>query len=185
MALNKRGIRVLGVAESFERDRPKSVLAGIVMRGDLQIDGIALGEITVGGTDSTNGIINLFRKLGRKDINALFLNGCVISWFNIVRLDELFDVVKIPVLCVTYEESKGLEDHIKRHFDDWKERVEAYKRLGERIPIELHTGYTIFVRFLGITERDAEYLLNRFTTHGKVPEPLRTARILARSVLRR
>ncbi|MCK5303587.1 MAG: hypothetical protein KAJ96_10630, partial [Candidatus Thorarchaeota archaeon] len=35
----KRGTRVLGVAESFKKSDKKGVVAGIVMRGDIRIDG--------------------------------------------------------------------------------------------------------------------------------------------------
>ncbi len=39
---SKKGIRVLAIAESFERHDKKSILAGIVMRRDLVVDGIAV-----------------------------------------------------------------------------------------------------------------------------------------------
>ena len=35
----KKGVRVLGVAESFEKKQSHSILAGVVMRGDFRIDG--------------------------------------------------------------------------------------------------------------------------------------------------
>ncbi|MDY6965949.1 MAG: DUF99 family protein [Halobacteriota archaeon] len=179
----KKGIRVLGIAESFKRELPNSVLSGVVMRGDFHIDGISLTPVTVGGMDATDGVLKLFRNLKRDDVNALFLNGCVISWFNIVDLKALFDELNLPILCVTYEESEGLEEDIKKHFEDPEGRLEIYKRLGERIPIKLQTGYDIFLRFYGLTEDEAGVLLNRFTTHGKIPEPLRTAKLFARTVL--
>jgi hypothetical protein len=40
--LNKPGLRVLGIAESFVRSLPTSVLAGAVMRADLRVDGLAI-----------------------------------------------------------------------------------------------------------------------------------------------
>ena len=70
----KKGIRVLGVAESFVRDFPSSVLAGVVMRGDFYIDGISLSSATVGGMDATRGVIELFKGLARDDLNVIFIN---------------------------------------------------------------------------------------------------------------
>jgi endonuclease V-like protein UPF0215 family len=46
--VNKKGIRVLGIAESFKRGEEKSVLAGVVMRSDNIIDGVAFDRIAVG-----------------------------------------------------------------------------------------------------------------------------------------
>ncbi|WP_456487674.1 endonuclease dU [Candidatus Alkanophaga liquidiphilum] len=182
--LSKRGIRVLGVAESFVRRRNVSVLAGVVMRPDSQIDGVAVTKITVGGMDATAGVLQIFESLQRNDLNAIMLNGCIISWFNIIDINKVHDALGIPVLCVTYEPSEGLEEHFKAHFDDWEQRVAIYKSLGERTPVRLRNGHSVFVRALGMTIREARTLLNKFTTHGKVPEPLRVARIFARAVLR-
>jgi len=184
--VNKKGIRVLGIAESFRRDYEKSVLAGIVMRSDFIIDGVGLTRITVGGMDATEGVLRLCESLQRDDINVMMLNGCVISWFNIIDILEVYTRLRIPLICVTYEESEGLEEHIAQHFevDERDSRIEAYKRLGDRAPVELQDQFEVLIRFLGMEKADAGALLKKFTTHGKVPEPLRVAKIVARAVLR-
>lgn len=51
--LEKKGIRILGVAESFVESDSRSVLAGVVMRRDLVIDGLMFGQTTIKGNDST------------------------------------------------------------------------------------------------------------------------------------
>ncbi len=184
--INKKGIRVLGIAESFRRDQEKSVLAGIVMRSDFIIDGVGFTHLTVGGMDATEAIVRLFDSLQRDDINVMMLNGCVISWFNIVNIQEVYDRLQIPLICVTYEESEGLEEHIAKHFEaDGRElRIEAYKRLGDRVSVKVHDDFEVLIRFLGIESAEAGSLLNKFTVQGKVPEPLRVARIVARALIR-
>ena len=179
----KKGLRALGIAESFKRDNPKSILSGVVMRGDFQIDGISFTAITVGGMDATEGVLRIFNNLKRKDLNVVLLNGCVISWFNIIDVKCVFEELSIPILCVTYEESEGLEKDIKKYFSDWELRLGVYNQLGRRSKIKLNTGYDVFVRFYGIEPDEVKVLLNKFTTHGKICEPLRTAKILSRAVL--
>lgn len=180
---DKKGIRALGVAESFRKgESGRSLLAGVVMRGDLQIDGFALTTITVSGLDGTDGVLGIFGELDRTDINVILLNGCVISRFNLIDIFQIVDETGIPVICVTYEESEGLEKYFAE-FDDYRERMEIYERLGERTPVKLHTGHRVLVRCAGIEEeRDIGALLDRFTFQGAVPEPLKVARLLARSV---
>ncbi len=184
--VNKKGIRVLGIAESFRRDQEKSVLAGIVMRSDFIIDGASFTQITVGGMDATEGILRLCESLQRDDINLMMLNGCVISWFNIIDILEVYKRLRIPLICVTYEESDGLEEHIALHFeaDERDSRIEAYKLLGDRVPVELQDHFEVLIRFLGMEKADAGAILKKFTTQGKVPEPLRVAKIVARALLR-
>lgn len=179
----KRAIRCLGIAESFnKRVGDKSILAGIVMRSDLVIDGISLTHITVGGMDATNGVIKVYRQLDRSDINLLMLNGCIIAWYNIVDLNHVHNELKIPLICVTYKESEGIEG-ILRRFDDADKRIEIYRKNGERVPIKLKTGHKVYVRYYGLKEKDVKVVLNRFTLSGSIPEPLRVAKLVARSVL--
>lgn len=183
---DKKGLRALGIAESFQKGvSERSVLAGVVMRGDLQIDGFELSTIAVGGLDATEGVLRLYRDLERRDINLLLFNGCVISWYNIIDLDAVFDDLGIPLICVTYEESEGLEKYF-REFEDSEERLKIYGRLGKRTPIKLHTGHEILVRSLGIEdEGEVKRVLDRFTLQGAVPEPLKVARLLARAAMKK
>lgn len=180
--VDKKGIRALGIAESFQKGASdKAVLAGVVMRGDMQIDGFEISEITLGGLDATDGVLEIFRGLGRRDINVILLNGCVISLFNIIDMEKVYAELALPIVCVTYEESEGLEKYFKE-FDDSEARLEIYRRLGERTPVKLHTGHRVLVRYIGIEMREVQLLLDKFTLQGAIPEPLRVARILARSI---
>ncbi|MDD3111717.1 MAG: DUF99 family protein, partial [Methanofollis liminatans] len=83
MHVAKKGLRVLGIAESF-RGRDRSVLAGVVMRRDRVIDGVEIGEVTVGGMDATAAVIALFFDFEREDVNLIMLSGCIIAWYNII-----------------------------------------------------------------------------------------------------
>ncbi len=182
---HKKGTRALGIAESFQKDKSAlSQLAGVVMRGDLLIDGFELETITVGGMDATEGVIRLYEGLERRDINLLLLNGCIISWYNIIDLRALYEALSIPIVCVTYEESEGLEKYF-REFEDGEKRIDIYKRLGKRTPIELHTGHEVLVRHYGMEDdKEAKRALDMFTLQGAVAEPLKVARLLARAVMK-
>ncbi len=179
MHLPKKGLRAMGIAESYA-GRTHSTLAGVVMRKDLRIDGFAFGSVTVGGMDATDAVIGMVQELDRKDINVLLLSGCVIAWFNVIDPARIEGSTGIPVICVTYEESDGLSGDIRHHFPDDKTRLLAYENLGERTPALLHTGQKIFLRSWGISEADAARFCDAFTLEGKFPEPLRVARLCAR-----
>jgi len=177
----KKAIRALGVAESFRPTAKRSTLAGVVMRTDLVVDGFVFGSTTVGGEDATSSILKMYRKLKRGDVNLIMLSGCIISRYNIIDVDELSRRSGLPVVCLTYNESKGIEDAIRRHFKDPEERVERYKKLGGRTAVLLHTRYKAFVRNAGISDQDSKSVLDSFTLQGGVPEPVRLAKLLARS----
>jgi endonuclease V-like protein UPF0215 family len=179
--LNKSGLRVLGIAESFVRSRPLSTVAGVVMRADLRVDGLSYAHATVGGDDATLSVLGLYQQLDRADVNALLLSGAALSWFNIVDLKRVFVETEKPLICLTYEDSSGLEEHIRQHFPSPDEKLRLYRSLGERQSVRLRTGHVVFVRVWGATLEDARILLNKFTRDGRVPEPVRLARLAARA----
>jgi endonuclease V-like protein UPF0215 family len=180
--LNKSGIRVLGISESFKRADRFSWLAGVVMRGDLRIDGVACCRITVGGDDSTDGVIDIYRTLDRSDINAILLNGNVISWFNIMNVALLSQELNKPIVSLTYDESNGLEPFLNQYFPNDPKKIDQYRALGPRSQVKLQTGYEVYLRANGISTEHALALLNKFTKDGRVPEPVRAARLSARAI---
>ncbi len=154
------------------------------MRADLRVDGLALARATVGGDDATAAVLRIYTQLDRADVNALVLSGAAVSWFNIIDLQEVFDIVQKPVICLTYQESPGLEKYIREYFQEPEEKLCSYARLGRREPVRLKTGYEVFVRVLGVTSSEARLLLNKFTLNGRIPEPVRLARLAARAALK-
>ena len=181
--LEKKAIRAFGIAECFRKATSnRSILAGVVMRSDLIVDGCIYGHATLEGNDATKNILRMYKSLNRNDINVIMIAGSVISLYNIIDSDAIFEETAVPVLNVTFEESEGLESHIRRRFPkNWKAKLKAYKKIGERKPVKLHTSYRVFVRATGMTYKEAERTLDKFTLQGAVPEPLRVAKLLARA----
>jgi endonuclease V-like protein UPF0215 family len=179
----KKGVRVFGVAESFTKDSKRSTLCGVVLRRDMLLDGVVLGRALVGGEDATSQIISMFMKLDRKDINCIMINGLIISLYNVVDGQKILEKAGIPVIGVTYKESQGIEDRFFAYFtqSEAEERVKAYRNLGSRDLITLKTGMTIYVRTWGISPAKTLHILNSFVIQGKIPEPLRIARLISRA----
>ena len=181
----KTGIRVLGIAESFNRDDTKSIVVGVVMRGDFRIDGFGICRPTVGGNDSTASLISLYKRLERPDIRSWMLGGSIISWFNIVDILALHEATEIPVVSVSYNPSEGIKKYLKEYFPkDWKERMNLMDTIGPREEVILRTGHSVFLTFTGISKTRAKQLVDQFTLDGKIPEPVRVARIQAAGIHR-
>jgi endonuclease V-like protein UPF0215 family len=176
---NKKGIRILAIAESFQKYDRKSILAGIVMRRDLVVDGIIYADTIVGGNDGTNKVLTMIDSLARTDINCVLLGGLIISLFNILNGKHINEITKIPVIAISYRRSPGLQGSI--HGIDKKEKITNYLKLEERKPLTLWTGKTIFIRHWGLEFADASNLLNALVIQGSKPEPLRLAALAARA----
>src|SRR5918912_4515527 len=178
----KKGIRVFGVAESFRAPSIKSTIAGVVMRRDLIIDGIILSNTTLKGNDSTENILQMFKSLRRSDINCIMLDGLIISMYNIIDGKLIQIETGLPVIAITFEDSAGLETNIRHHFPDNAEsKLVQYAKLGKRDRVLLKTGKFLFIRYWGLTLKHAVTILNSFTFQGSLPEPIRIAKLVARS----
>jgi endonuclease V-like protein UPF0215 family len=175
-------VRVFAVAESFRRIAKSSILAGVVMRRDLIVDGMAFGRATVGGDDATDAIVSMYASLQRNDVNCILLNGLVISMYNIINGQKVSDKTQLPVIAITFEDSGGLEAAIKHHFPyEWGEKIAQYQNLGQRERVMLKTGKALYIRYWGVTRKSALAMLDAFTLQGALPEPIKLAKIAARS----
>ena len=118
---NKKGLRVLAIAESFEKHDKNSILAGVVMRRDFVVDGFAYVDTTIGGNDSSDKIISLIKSLRRNDINCVLLGGLIISLFNIINGKQILEKTGLPVIAISYKKSFGLTHSI--HGTDEKQKI--------------------------------------------------------------
>jgi endonuclease V-like protein UPF0215 family len=183
--INKKGIRVLAIAESFKKEKSHSILTGVVMRKDFVIDGVIFGKATIRGSDATQNIIAMFKNLHRNDIGFLLLDGMIISMFNIVDGEIIYNTLGIPVIVITFKNSQGIDEIIKTHFPDtYKIRLSIIKKLGKREPILLKTKKVLLIRTWGISLEDSVKLLNSFLIQGSVPEPIKLAKIISRAYLK-
>jgi len=179
--IEKKGIRVFGISESFAMSDVRSILAGVVMRRDLIIDGLIFGNTTIRGNDSTEIIVSMFRRMKRNDINCILLGGTIISILNIVDGQELYDTTKVPVIAISSRETRGLRENNLRTFEDGEIKCKLYNALKASEQLTLRTGKAVNYRNWGISSRDVSVLLNDLTLQGARPEPIKVASIAARA----
>ncbi len=188
--LGKKAVRALGIAESFVLSIPRSIFCGVVYRSDGLLESVILDEATVGGDDATDTIIRMFRKLDRSDIHILMIDGCILSWYNILDLDRIYREVNIPVLSLIFENIEGdVEKAILKLFPEDRARykLELFRKLPDPVRIVLKTGDIIYARAFGIerSSRLLRIIISRFLKDGKRPEPIRIAKHIAGAVLER
>lgn len=169
------------MAESYRGE--VSTLAGVVVRASRVVDGFGFSTCTVGGTDSTDAIASLFSDLAREDVRYLMVSGIAPAWFNVVDLPRLYDLTDTPVLSVTFEESDGLEAAIRDAFEGEAaiQRLDTYHTQPARRQVTLGDE-TVYLRSVGLDASEANDVVRAFTSEGGRPEPLRVARLTARSV---
>jgi len=183
--LEKNGIRGLSISESFEKQEKHSILAGVVMSNEFLIDGFVFDHATLRGDDITEKILMMYKKLNRDDISYLLLPGTILSMYNIVDIDIIFEQLQLPVIAVNSKDSSGLHDTLKHHFpNNFENKIEQYEKLGPRQIMHLKSQNELYLRMRGCTVEDCKTLLDKITLQGSVPEPLRVSQTLAKTLLK-
>jgi endonuclease V-like protein UPF0215 family len=176
----KSGVRALGVAESYSRDR--STLAGAVVRASRVVDGVAFASCTVGGTDATAAVRDLLDAVDREDVQYVLVSGVALAWYNLLDLAAIEEHADRPVLAVTFEDSPGLADSLRAAFEGeaLSARLAAYRALPERSHLTVG-DHDLYLRAVGLDEGETRDVVRAFTPEGGRPEPLRVARLAARA----
>lgn len=112
------------------------------------------------------------------------LNGVCIGGFNVINIEEVYEKTKLPIITITRDKpnKEKIEDALKKHFKDWKSRLNIINK-GEFT--EIKTKFNpIFVKFIGIEEKEVKEIINLTTIRGVLPEPIRIAHLIATAIVK-
>lgn len=140
-----------------------------------RLDGVLTGKARVDGRNATDRIAAMI--LGSKfEPRVVLLGGIAVGGFNVVDLHALHAQLERPVLVVARKRPnltrirEALLTQVPGGARKWRliERTGPMERAGE-----------VWVQRAGLSLRDAEQTLAASTLHGKIPEPLRVAHLIA------
>ncbi len=175
-------MRVVAVDDGrFRRTDRRAPVCAVVVSLPDEIEAVRVDSVEVDGTDATERIAQLIDATGHaRDLRAVLLDGAVVGGFNVVDLDRLHRVTKLPVICVTRREPD--RERIRRALAKWfpQDARVRWRMLTAHRLFSVPTGATpIRASVVGATRRDALALLARSTRRGYWPEPLRWAHLIA------
>jgi len=166
----------------FAKIRPgyQSLLVGTLMRR-LEPLWFSVRRITVDGLDSTDAIIDIYRKAPKKP-SYMFFSGITFAGFNVFNPDIVYRVCGTPlILIVDRKPSMSKVEHaLKKHFKDWRERLRIIASHYPKHMLHVRSAKNpIYFSVVGISVKEAIETIRMFTVHGKLPEPIRLSSILA------
>ncbi len=180
----KKGIKIIGLAcASFNREKDKNVpIIGAIYRGSFLLEGVLKSQVTVDGSDATERIANMILQSSHKQqLKLIMTRGVTIAGFNYIDLEQLHQKTNLPIISVVDREpnmekiSKAL-----RKLPDGEKKLAIIKRSGlPREYISAENNEPIYVQFKGLEHEDISQLLKDLTLVGRIPEPIRVARLIA------
>lgn len=154
-------------------------LIGAVFAG-LRLEGVLCGQVRRDGANATRAIVNLVsRSRYRRQLQLVLLQGIAFAGFNVVDLGGLHRALGLPVVAVVRKPPRlaAIRRALLSRVPGGRRKWALLERLG---PVEPAAG--VFVQRAGISLEETAALVRRLAVNGKLPEPLRTAHLIAGGV---
>ncbi len=176
----KKEARILGIDDSpFDKFKDKEVLViGTFFRGGSSLDGVMTTTAAVDGKDATAKIIRMVRKSKfYTQLRAIMLNGIAVGGFNVVDIQKLAAATKIPVIVVMrdYPELGKIKLTLARL--GMKQKIRLIEKAGKIRKVD-----NVYVQISGCSLEKAKELLKISCTRSHIPEPIRTAHLIAAGI---
>ncbi|MBI2581100.1 DUF99 family protein [Candidatus Woesearchaeota archaeon] len=176
----KKEARILGIDDSpFDKFKDKEVLViGTFFRGGSSLDGVMTTTAAVDGKNATAKIIRMVRKSKfYTQLRAIMLNGIAVGGFNVIDIRQLHEKTKIPVVVVmrNYPEVGKIKATLDRL--GMRSKIRLIEKAGE-----IHRAGNIHIQFSGCSLEKAKELLKISCTRSHIPEPIRTAHLIAAGI---
>lgn len=171
----------MGVDDApFARTHRGDVLVVATVFSGQRLEGVLSGCVRRDGDDATRALDELVaRSRFARHVQAVLLQGIALAGFNVIDIHELAGRLGRPVLVVARRQPdlaavrRALIEHVPGGPHKWA----LIERAG---PMEPAGG--VFVQRARIGRAEAVALVSQLQIHGKLPEPLRVAHLIAGGV---
>jgi endonuclease V-like protein UPF0215 family len=165
----------------FERAHRGNVLIVGAVYAGLRLEGVLSGKVRRDGVNSTPVLIELVA--GSRfvtHVQALLLQGIAFAGFNVVDLAAVHAALGVPVIAVARRQPDfaAIRRALLQRVPGGRRKWALIERLG---PME--RAGKVFVQRAGISLDSAQELITRLAVHSDLPEPLRTAHLIAGGIV--
>lgn len=178
----KRLSHVIGFDDApFDRAHRGDVLIVGAVYAGLRLDGVLSGKVRRDGANATRVVAEIVRDSRfYPQIHAILLQGIAFAGFNVVDLHGLHALLGIPVVVVSRRKPDfaAIRRALLEHVRGGGRKLRLIERAGKAEPIA-----GLYVQRAGIAPGDTEALIKRLAVHSTIPEPLRTAHLIAGGVM--
>ncbi|MBA2883046.1 hypothetical protein HNR65_003403 [Desulfosalsimonas propionicica] len=161
----------------FSRTHAGSVPVVATVYADLRFDGVLTGKIEKDGFDAAEKIAAMVSQSRfARHVRLILLQGIALGGFNVVDVFGLHDRLGLPVVAVARKQPDmtAIKNALLSHIARGREKWAIIEKLGPMEPLE-----NVYVQRVGLSSAEAAAVLRRFCIHGRIPEPIRTAHLIA------
>jgi endonuclease V-like protein UPF0215 family len=147
---------------------------------DRRLDGVLVAAVEKDGNDATGVLAStIAASRFHEHIHLVLLQGVTFGGFNVVDAVALHERLARPVLVVARKQPdlpavrQALESRLPGGEAKWR----SIERLGVMEPCA-----GVHVQRVGLSAEEAHAVVERLAVHGRIPEPLRVAHLIAGAI---
>ncbi|MFC3286250.1 endonuclease dU [Litchfieldella rifensis] len=151
-------------------------IVGVIYSG-LRLQGVVSGKVRRDGANSTRELTRLVRESKfAAHLQLVLLQGVALAGFNVVDVPRLHAALGIPVLVVARHAPRrdAMRRALLECIPGGARKWALVERLGEMEPLA-----GVYVQRMGLSREEAAAVLHETSLNGVIPEPLRTAHLIA------
>lgn len=162
---------------SFDKYRQASVpVVGAVFSG-LRLEGVLTGRVRTDGSNATRVLAEMVTNSKfAPQLQLVLLQGVALGGFNVIDLQGLHERLGMPVMVVARRQPRleRIREALLTRVAGGARKWALIERLGAMEPVA-----DVFVQRVGLSLEQAEEVIRRLAVHSNLPEPLRTAHLIA------
>ena len=151
-------------------------VVGAVYAG-YRLEGVLCGKVRRDGANATAALTQLvLQSRFRPQLQVVLLQGIALAGFNVIDLPGLSRMLALPVVAVARRQPdlEAIKQALLHRVRGGQRKWALLQSLG---PMEAVAG--VFVQRSGISLADTGRVIERFAVNSKLPEPIRTAHLIA------
>lgn len=176
--MSRRFAHAVGFDDApFARSARGDVLVVGAVYAGRRLEGVLADKVRRDGVNSTAVLGAMLRRSRfRPHLQIVFLQGIAFAGFNVVDLAALHAATGLPVLVVVRKrpDLDRIRRALVRNVPGGKRKWRLIERAGPVEPMG-----AVYVQRAGLTLADAGCALALHCTSGNLPEPLRSAHLIA------
>jgi len=151
-------------------------VVGAIFSGQ-RLDGVVSAKVRRDGANATRTLIRLITQSRfASQLQLIMLQGVSFAGFNVIDVHGLHDALGVPVMVVARKapDMPAIRNALLARVPGGLRKWALIEALGPMVPVA-----GIYVQCVGLTMAQAHESIRRFAVHGAIPEPLRTAHLIA------
>jgi endonuclease V-like protein UPF0215 family len=174
----KRLSHVVGIDDApFARAHRGDVLVvGAVFAGE-RFEGVLTSHVRRDGRNATDAIARMcLRSRFAPQFQLLMLQGIAVAGFNVIDIAGLSERLGLPVLVVVRRRPDlgAIRTALMTRVPGGERKWRLIERAGLMEPLA-----SVWVQRAGLEREQAAEVIRRLARHSRLPEPLRTAHLIA------